>query len=53
LQARRTVSDRELLVGGPLTLSPSLVESPLSAFAARCLDRVLRAWWFLVRRVAG
>jgi GT2 family glycosyltransferase len=53
LQSRRTVPDRKLLVGGPLTLSPSLVESPAAAFASRALDRVLRAWWFLVRWLAG
>ena len=30
IQAQRCVPDRRLLVGGPLTLSPSLVEKPLA-----------------------
>jgi len=45
-QGARVVGDRALLVGGPLTLTPSL-----ESFAARALDGVLRAWWAVVRLV--
>ncbi len=47
VQRRRTVSDRKLLVGGPLTLSPNLASS--GGGAARMLDRVLRSWWAICR----
>ena len=53
LQARRRVSDRALLVGGPLVLSPSLVAGGAARTAARWLDRVLRAWWACVRPLSG
>ncbi len=53
IQRQRRVPDRELLVGGPLTFSPSLVESGFGRFAAACLDRTLRAWWTVARRLAG
>ena len=59
LRARRTVQtlrkvpDRELLVGGPLTLSPSLLATAPARFAARTLDLLLRTWWTLVRPLAG
>lgn len=53
VQKGRRVRDRDLLVGGPLTLSPSLVEKPLARFAARLLDGLLRAWWWVARPLAG
>ncbi len=53
LQARRRVRDRELLVGGPLTFSPSLVESAAARLAASALDGALSAWWKLVRWFAA
>jgi len=53
LQRRRTRRDRELLVGGPLTLSPGVVASAGKRAAARCLDALFRAWWALVRPLAG
>ncbi len=53
VQANRTVSDRELLVGGPLTFSPSLVERPAARLAARLLDGWLRLWWRLARPMCG
>ena len=53
LQRSRRVPDRELLVGGPLTFSPSLLERAPARFAARCLDGVLRAWWWVARPLAG
>lgn len=52
-QARRSVPDRALLVGGPLTFSPSLVEKRWARGAARTIDALLRAWWGLVRGIAG
>ena len=53
VQRLRRVRDRELLVGGPLTLSPSLVASAPARLAAGMLDAGLRAWWALGRLVAG
>ncbi len=53
VQALRVVPDRELLVGGPLVLSPSLVSSAPARMAARLLDLLLRAWWRVVRPLAG
>lgn len=49
IQAGRRTRDRDLLVGGPLTLSPQLVAKPVAAFLARGLDGCLRLWWALVR----
>lgn len=51
LQKLRRISDRALLVGGPLTITPALKESWARKILVRALDRVLRAWWFLARRV--
>lgn len=45
----RRVRDRELLVGGPLTFSPSLVASGPARLAAGALDAILRAWWVLAK----
>ena len=53
LQARRTVPDRELLVGGPLTFSPSLVATPWARAVTGLVDGILRGWWWIVRHVAG
>ena len=53
VQRSRRVPDRELLVGGPLTLSPSLVEKPLARFLSRGVDLTLGAWWTLVRPFCG
>lgn len=47
VQKRRKIRDRDLLVGGPLTLSPNLSES--KGLAARLLDGTLRAWWGICR----
>lgn len=49
LAARRSVGDRELLQGGPLTLSPQLAATGRAPFGARLLDALLRGWWSLVR----
>jgi GT2 family glycosyltransferase len=53
VQAQRKRSDRELLVGGPLVLSPALVAGRGARALARCLDACLRAWWTLVRPLCG
>ena len=53
VQRSRTISDRDLLISGPLTLSPQLVAKPLAARLANGLDRVLGWWWRVVRRWAG
>ncbi len=53
LQARRRLPDRQLLVGGPLTFSPSLVESRFGANVQKTLNALLRTWWILVRWLAG
>jgi len=53
VQAQRRVPDRELLVGGPLVLSPGIVAGAGARRAAAWLDRCLRAWWALVRPLAG
>lgn len=47
VQRMRTVGDRRLFVGGPLTLSPGLAGG--QGLGARALDGALRAWWGLVR----
>lgn len=47
VQRRRRVRDRDLLVGGPLTLSPNLASS--KGTTARMLDGVLRGWWAVCR----
>jgi GT2 family glycosyltransferase len=49
IQAKRRIADRVLLVGGPLTFSPSLVESGPARLCAGALDVCLRAWWFVAR----
>ena len=48
-QALRERGDEELLVGGPLTLTPGLKASRLGGLAAGLLDRSLAAWWALLR----
>lgn len=50
--ARRTVRDRDLLVGGPLTITPALARGP-RGWILGALDLALRAWWALVRPLAG
>ncbi len=52
-QARRRVRDRELLVGGPLTVSPALLTSGPARAAAGLLDLLLRTWWRVGRWLAG
>ena len=49
VQRDRKLSDRELLVGGPLTVSPNVGRAG-AGLGARALDSVLRITWALVRR---
>jgi len=53
VQKRRRLADRELLVGGPLTVTPQLAANGASAAALRLLDRILVAWWGIGRRFSG
>jgi GT2 family glycosyltransferase len=53
VQETRRRPDRDLLAGGPLTLSPSLVRSGPARAAAGLLDLCLRGWWALARRLTG
>jgi GT2 family glycosyltransferase len=50
IQERRRLTDRELLVGGPLTIHRDLGPRSLSAAA---LDRALALWWKVARPLAG
>ena len=53
IQAARTVPDRDLLVGGPLTVAPHLLAGGASRAVLGLLDAALRLWWRLVRPLAG
>jgi len=51
-QSQRTVADKDLLVGGPLTVTPSLRLGGFKGFVLRALDHVLASWWNVVRPIA-
>jgi len=51
VQAARVVGDRDLLVGGPLTLTPAVVASDAKRTLLLAVDGLLRSWWALARRV--
>ncbi len=53
VQDTRRLRDRDLLVGGPLTISGQLRDRGGRAAALRWLDASLRLWWKLVRTLAG
>ncbi len=53
VQRTRVVRDRDLLVGGPLTLSPQLVAKPVSRRLARGVGALLSGWWALVGRLVS
>jgi GT2 family glycosyltransferase len=53
VQAARVRRDRDLLVGGPLTIAPQLLRGGLAASAIRGLDGALALWWRLVRPLCG
>jgi GT2 family glycosyltransferase len=52
-QAARSVPDRALLAGGPLTITPALKSGGAKASALRALDALLRGWWRLARWLAA
>ncbi|HEV8111653.1 MAG TPA: glycosyltransferase family 2 protein [Planctomycetota bacterium] len=52
-QSRRHVRDRDLLVGGPLTVTPSIGGSAGKRALLSALDLLLRAWWSLARHVSA
>jgi GT2 family glycosyltransferase len=52
-QSRRSTGDRELLVAGPLTVTPSVGAGGLRRAFLRGLDLVLRGWWSLARGLAA
>jgi GT2 family glycosyltransferase len=52
-QSQRTVPDRDLLAGGPLTLTPALKSSRTRALLDAALSIGLRAWWAVARPFAG
>jgi GT2 family glycosyltransferase len=52
-QSERRVRDRELLVAGPLTVTPSVGAGGLRKVFLRGLDLVLRGWWGLARGFAA
>jgi GT2 family glycosyltransferase len=52
-QSQRIARDRDLLVGGPLTITPSLKSGGANSLALRIIDRALHAWWSLARPFAG
>jgi N-acetylglucosaminyl-diphospho-decaprenol L-rhamnosyltransferase len=49
VQSARRRGDAELLVGGPLVLSPALRASPTGRRMAALLDVLFSTWWRLVR----
>jgi GT2 family glycosyltransferase len=53
VQGTRRIRDRDLLVGGPLTVSPQLRGPDRPPLTLRCLDAVLASWWSVVRRFCG
>jgi GT2 family glycosyltransferase len=51
VQSTRTVSDRELLTGGPLPFRSDTPRTPLERGAVRVLEGTVGAWWWLTRRL--
>jgi GT2 family glycosyltransferase len=49
IQRGRTIGDRALLRGGPLTIAPGLAQSAARRGLIRALDAALRAWWSVAR----
>ncbi len=49
VQARRMLRDRDLLVGGPLTIAPQLRGGGATSALLGVLDRCLDTWWRIVR----
>jgi GT2 family glycosyltransferase len=53
VQEARKLNDRDLLVGGPLTIAPDLAHSNGARRVLRTLDRTLQGWWRIARRWSG
>jgi GT2 family glycosyltransferase len=53
IQRARVLRDRDLLVGGPLTLSPQLARGGIAKHVVAALDAFLALWWKLVRPLCG
>lgn len=53
IQKTRRISDCSLLVGGPVTFSPQLVEKPFARRMASGLDKTLRAIWRVTVHLCG
>jgi GT2 family glycosyltransferase len=53
VERSRRARDKDLLVGGPLTVSPNLRGPGGSSGALRALDGWLAWWWSVARRFAG
>lgn len=49
VQSRRTRPDRELLVGGPLTIAPQLATSRVKSAVLAVLNVLLSLWWSAIR----
>lgn len=49
VQRARRKNDRELLIGGPLTVTPDLKRSGPRGLVLGMLDGVLRLWWSIAR----
>ncbi|NNF11890.1 MAG: glycosyltransferase family 2 protein [Gemmatimonadetes bacterium] len=50
-QAARVVSDRDLLVGGPLPLAPGVIEAPATRVGVAALSGLLNGYWRIARRL--
>jgi GT2 family glycosyltransferase len=50
-QRMRVRNDRDLLMGGPLPLTPGLIRSPALAAGVSALSTFLNAYWRVARRV--
>ena len=53
VQRMRRVRDRELLVAGPLTFSPELLQKASARAIVRVLDVVISSWWRVARGLAA
>ena len=52
-QRMRVRNDRDLLMGGPLPLTPGLIRAPALVAAVTALSAILNAYWRVARRVVG
>ena len=47
------MSDRRLLVGGPLPLAPGLIDRGPARAAVRMLSALLNGYWYFARHLIG